>query len=111
MLDNMQAANQAGQIRLGCPQDFASILPSVLSQFALWYPRMQIELFVEGSGPLADGLDKARIDLAVLIGHEDRAGAETVGQLDLVWIASPAFAPAEGQPIPLAVLGPQCVFR
>src|SRR5262245_24640930 len=111
LLDTMQGANLAGHIRVGCPQDFAPILPSVLSQFATFYPRMQIELLVEGNSALADGIEKSRIDLAIVIGHEDRVAAHTVGQLELVWIASAAFVPPQGQPLPLAVLGPQCAFR
>lgn len=112
LLDTMQGANLAGQIRLGCPQDFASMLPSVLSHFASLYPRMQIELHIEGNSALIDAIDKARIDLAVVIGHEDHPGAQTVGQLDVVWIASPAFSPPpHKQPLPLAMLGAQCIFR
>lgn len=111
LLDTMQGANLAGQIRMGCPQDFAPILPSVLSHFASLYPRMQVELLVEGNGALADAIEQSRIDLAVVIGHEDRAAAQTVGQLGLVWIASSTFVPPQGAPLPLAVLGPQCAFR
>jgi DNA-binding transcriptional LysR family regulator len=111
LLDNMQGANLAGHIRIGCPQDFAPILPSVLSHFVSFYPRMQLELLIEGNGALADAIDKSRIDLAVVIGHEDRAAAEIAGQLDIGWIASATFAPPQGKPLPLAVLGPQCVFR
>jgi DNA-binding transcriptional LysR family regulator len=111
LLDTMQGANLAGHIRIGSPQDFAPILPSVLSQFASFYPRMQIELLIEGNAALADAIDKSRIDLAVVIGHEDRATAQVVGQLDLVWIASSTFMPPHEQPLPLAVLGPQCAFR
>jgi hypothetical protein len=47
----------------------------------------------------------------VVIGHEHRSAAQTVGRLDLVWIASSTFVPPQGQPLPLAVLGPQCAFR
>ena len=111
LLETMQGANLAGNIRLGCPQDFASILPLVLSQFASLYPRMQVELLVEGNGTLADAIEKSRIDLAVIIGHDDRAAARTVGQLDIVWIASANFEVPENQLLPLAVLGPQCAFR
>lgn len=111
LLDTMQGANLAGHIRVGCPQDFASILPSVLSHFALLYPRMQIELHIEGNAALVDSVDKARLDLAVIIGHEDRTNAQTVGQLDLVWIASSTFRPPHQQPLPIAVMGPQCAFR
>jgi DNA-binding transcriptional LysR family regulator len=111
LLDTMQGANLAGHIRVGCPQDFAWILPSVLSHFSSLYPRMQIELHVEGNATLLDAISKARIDLAVIIGHEDHANAQTVGRLDLVWIASSTFSPPYKQPLPLAVLGPQCQFR
>jgi len=111
LLDTMEGANLAGHIRIGCAQDFAAILPSVLSHFASLYPRMQIELRIEGNAALANAIEKEQIDLAVAIGHEDRAGAQTIGQLDLVWIASSAFVTPQEQPLPLAVLGPQCVFR
>jgi DNA-binding transcriptional LysR family regulator len=111
LLDTMQGANLAGHIRMGCPQDFATILPPVLSHFSSLYPRMQIELRIEGNAALADAVEKAEIDLAVVIGHEDRAKAEIVGQLEVVWIASSTFAPSRDEPLPLAVLGPQCAFR
>jgi DNA-binding transcriptional LysR family regulator len=111
LLDSIQGASLAGNIRIGCPQDFASILPSVLSQFASFYPRMQVELLIEGNSSLAEAIEKSRIDLAVVIGHEDRSAAQTVGKLEIVWIASSAFVPPQGQPMPLAVLGPQCAFR
>jgi len=111
LLDTMQGAKVAGNIRVGCTQDFASILPSVLSHFSSLYPRMQVELRIEGNGVLAHAIEVSQIDLAVIIGHESRATAQTIGQLDLVWIASSSFALPQGQPLPLAALGPQCAFR
>jgi DNA-binding transcriptional LysR family regulator len=111
LLETMQGANVAGHIRVGCTVDFASILPSVLSHFASLYPQMQVELRIEGNAVLADAVEKAQVDLAVVIGHAERAAAQTVGELDLVWIASSSFMPPPGQPLPLAALGPQCIFR
>jgi DNA-binding transcriptional LysR family regulator len=111
LLDTMQGANLAGQIRVGCPQDFASILPSVLAHFASLYPRMQIELHIEGNAALFDAIHDARIDLAVMIGQQEHANAQTVGQLKLVWIASSTFSSPHNEPLPLAVLGPECAFR
>jgi DNA-binding transcriptional LysR family regulator len=111
LLDTMQGANLAGYIRVGCPQDFAWILPSVLARFSATYPRMQIELHVEGNMALLDAIDKSRIDLAVVIGGNSDRGAQIVGQLEPVWIASRDFVPPQKQPLPLAVLGPQCAFR
>lgn len=111
LLDTMQGANVAGQIRVGCTQDFASILPLILLHFSSLYPRMQVELRIEGNAALADAIEKSHLDLAVVIGHEDRAAAQAIGHLDLVWIASSSFAPPRDQPLPIAALGPQCVFR
>jgi len=111
LLERMQGANLAGHIRVGCPQDFASILPSVLSVFASLYPRMQIELHIDGNAALRDAIDDARLDVAVVIGQEDRAGAQIVGRLAVAWIASPNFSMRHKQPLPLAVLGSQCIFR
>jgi DNA-binding transcriptional LysR family regulator len=111
LVDTMQGAKTAGPIRMGCPQDFAAMLPQVLSHFSSLYPRMQIELRIEGNAALADAVEKTEIDLAVVIGHEDRAAAEMVGKLDVVWIAASTFMPPREQPLPLALLGPQCAFR
>jgi DNA-binding transcriptional LysR family regulator len=111
LLDTMHGANLAGSIRIGCTQDFAAILPSALSHFALIHPYMQIELRIEGNAALAEAIDKSQLDLAVVIGQDDRPTAKVIGQLDLVWIASSAFVLRRDQPLPLAALGPQCVFR
>jgi hypothetical protein len=46
-----------------------------------------------------------------VIGHEKRDAAKLVGQLDLMWIASSDFARAPDRPLPVAALGPQCIFR
>jgi hypothetical protein len=38
---------------------------------------MQIELLIEGDAALADAVDKSQIDIAAIIGHEERfAGAQ-----------------------------------
>jgi DNA-binding transcriptional LysR family regulator len=111
LLDTMHGAKLTGQMRVGCSQDFATVLPGVLSQFSEMYPRMQIELRIEGNAVLADAVEQAQIDVAVIIGHEQRAAARTVGELEIVWIASKKFAPSKSEPLPIAALGPQCVFR
>ena len=98
-------------IRIGGPQDFASVLPEVLSHFASLYPRMQIELLIEGNASLLEAVQSARIDLAVIIGGDGTGAGETIGHLEIAWIASASFNLREKQPLPLAVLGPKCAFR
>jgi DNA-binding transcriptional LysR family regulator len=55
-------------------------------------------------------VSKGEIDLALVVGHAQRPSAITLGTIDLVWIAGRDFAPRD-EPLPLVVLGPQCVFR
>ena len=111
LLDTTQRAGISGAIRLGAPQDFASVLPEVLAHFASLYPRMQIELLIEGNASLLEAVQSARIDLAAIIGGNGTGAGETIGHLEIGWIASAGFSPREKQPLPLAVLGPKCAFR
>jgi DNA-binding transcriptional LysR family regulator len=111
LLEKIQGANLAGHIRVGCPQDFASILPPVLAHFSSLYPRMPIELRIEGNAALADAIETSQIDLAIVIGHEKRSAAQTIGFLNVVWIAPSTFTVPRNHPLPLAALGPQCIFR
>jgi DNA-binding transcriptional LysR family regulator len=111
LLDITQRAGVSGVIRIGGPQDFASVLPEVLSHFASLYPRMQIELLVEGNASLLEAVHSARIDLAAIIGGDGTRAGETIGHLEIAWIASASFNLREEQPLPLAVLGPKCAFR
>ena len=111
LLDTTQRAGISGVIRIGGPQDFASVLPEVLSHFASLYPRMQIELLIEGNASLLEAVQSARIDVAAVIGGHDVGAGETVGHLEIGWIASASFSPRGKQPLPLAVLGPKCAFR
>jgi len=111
LLDVMNGASMAGIVRIGCPQDFAAALPKVLSSFGTLYPRMQIELRIEGNAALADAVEKSQLDVALVIGHADRAMAKEIGEVRLVWIAAEDFKPPTEGPLPICVLGPQCSFR
>jgi DNA-binding transcriptional LysR family regulator len=110
LLQTMQGAMLAGTLRIGVPQDFAALLPDALRQFAALYPRTQIELRIEGSSPLVEALDKGQLDLALTVGFANRKEALLLGELPVLWIACRAFRIPDA-PLPLAVLGPQCVFR
>jgi LysR substrate binding domain len=87
------------------------MLPDVLAQFAALYRLVQMEVRIEGNAALVDAVDKGDLDLALAVGHADRPTAETIGALDLVWIAGRDHAPPARRPLPLVLLGPQCAFR
>ena len=111
MLDTVRGAALVGRIRIGVAQDFAeTILPAALSRFTQLYPRVQLEVRIEGNAVLVDAIDKGEIDLALVVGHAHRPTAVTLGEIQLVWIAGRDFVRRD-EPLPLVVLGPQCVFR
>ncbi len=109
-LQTMQGVTLAGTLRIGAPQDFASVLPDALRQFTALYPRTQVELRIEGNGALIEALDKSQLDLALTIGFADRKDGLLLGELPVLWIASRTFRMQDAS-LPLAVLGPQCAFR
>ncbi len=111
LLHKLQGSSLAGNLRMGCPQDFASLLPAILSQFASVFPLIRIDLRIEGNGALIEAIDKGELDLAATIGFADRAQAHAVGEVPILWIASPDFVRRAEEPLPLAALGPQCGFR
>jgi len=111
VLDTVRGASLAGRIRVGVSQDFAeTVLPRALSQFTKLYPLVQLEVRIEGNAVLVEAVSKGEIDLVLVVGHAQRPNAITLGTIDLVWIAGRDFAPRD-EPLPLVVLGPQCVFR
>ena len=110
LLETMQGVTLAGTVRVGAPQDFASVLPDALRQFSALYPRTQVELRIEGNGALIEALDKGQLDLTLTIGFAERKDARLLGELPALWISSRSFR-MQDTSVPLAVLGPQCAFR
>lgn len=112
MVDTVRGASLRGTVRVGCSQDFAeSVLPTVLSRFAELFPLVLMEVRIEGNGALADAVERRELDLALVVGQAGRDTAETVGAIEVVWIADPQFRPPNDAPLPLVMLGPQCAFR
>lgn len=111
LLENVRGGAVPGGVSLGVSQDFADLLPGVLAQFAALYPRVPLEVRIEGNGALADAVQKGELDVALAVGQAERATAETLGDLELAWIAGRGFRRRKDQPLPLVLLGPQCAFR
>jgi len=112
LLDAIQGASLIDRVRLGFSQDFADrILPTVLAGFAHFYPRVVLEVRIEGNAALVDAVANGEIDIALVVGHDERPTAHVLGHLDLGWIATRDFPLTKNQPVPLILLGPQCAFR
>lgn len=111
LLETMQGTTLAGELRFGCPQDFAPVLPEVLQRFAALYPRTRVDLRIEGSTALAQAVTTSQLDLALVIGVDGAPGRSPLGAVPIEWVASPAFVRDESAPLPLVMFGPQCTFR
>jgi DNA-binding transcriptional LysR family regulator len=112
LIEAVRGSGLAGPVRLGFSQDFAdTVLPAVLGRFVRLYPRVVVEVRIEGNAALADAAEHGQIDVALVVGQEHRPSAHVFGELEVGWIAGRGFAPIPGQPLPLVLLGPQCVFR
>jgi DNA-binding transcriptional LysR family regulator len=112
LLDTIRGASLAGNVRLGCSQDFAeTVLPDVLSQFTKLYPLVQMEVRIEGNAALVEAVQKNQLDLALAVGQAEHPTAEILGELEMVWIAGQEFTSRLDQPLPLVLLGPQCAYR
>ncbi|HEX7940729.1 MAG TPA: LysR substrate-binding domain-containing protein [Gemmatimonadaceae bacterium] len=112
LLDTVRGAALVGSVRLGFSQDFADvILPVVLARFTALYPLVMVEVRIEGNAALVEAVAKDQLDLALAVGHADRVTAESVGALDLVWIAGERFVSRPDQALPLVLLRPRCAFR
>ncbi len=112
LLDTIRGTSLAGTVTVGFSQDFAeTISPNVLSQFTKLYPFIQIEVRIESTETLVDSVEAGQLDLALVMGQENRSTAQVLGDLELGWIASRNFSPPSGHSLPLVLLGPQCLFR
>lgn len=124
-LADLSGKGLSGTIRFGCPDDYATVfLPPLLRQFSILHPHAQVEVFCAPTPRLRERLRKRVLDLA-LVSVPDAAPGDTV-QADadagadradtdgdaiirrepLVWIGYPGLAPADFDPLPLALSDP-----
>jgi DNA-binding transcriptional LysR family regulator len=101
-----------GWVRFGMPGDFAETwLPAVLGRFKRAHPAVRIEASVDRNAVLLERLDKGQLDLALVFGGGQRGDAETLTRLPMAWIGGRERSWSAGEPVPLAVFEPPCVFR
>jgi DNA-binding transcriptional LysR family regulator len=102
-----------GKIRLGTLQDFAeTILPSALASFSRAHPAVELEIRVERSIELLDGLHRRGLDLVLMFGFTDPGEAftaESIGKVPMVWIWKQP--PEPNTELRLVLFEAPCAFR
>jgi DNA-binding transcriptional LysR family regulator len=102
-----------GKIRLGLLQDFAeTILPSTLASFSRAHPAVELDVRVERSTELLNGLQRRGLDLVLMFGSAEPVesfSAQTVGKLPMVWIWK--RPPELAEELKLVLFEAPCAFR
>jgi DNA-binding transcriptional LysR family regulator len=100
----------SGKIRFGVEEDYSSVvLPKVLSQFALSYPAIRVDVYVAEADELKAKLDMGELDFALCT--EIMNQGTVVHRDPTVWVTSPHHLIHEQEPLPIAVYHEGCIFR
>jgi DNA-binding transcriptional LysR family regulator len=105
-----------GAVRFGITQDLAETwLPVVLARFGRTHPGIQVETTVGRSAAMFDALAADRLDLALVFsvpgGAAPDGDALWRAKLPITWIGPEGWQMRAGQPVPLVVFEPPCLFR
>jgi len=101
-----------GTVRFGVPDDYAeAFLADILLRFNHRHPLVEIAVSCENSVELAALVRAGAIDLALVTDFEDLEGFELIREEPLRWVASTRFKAPAGEPLPLALGSPSCIWR
>ncbi|MFI0472551.1 LysR substrate-binding domain-containing protein [Halomonas sp. HMF6819] len=109
---DMQARQVTGDLTLGIPEDYASLLPSVFAYFHQLYPAVGLTVICGTSAHLVEQVKNADIDLALVTRQRNSPGGEVIRREPLLWAVGINQQPLLSDPIPLALYSPGAdVFR
>ncbi|UYG00720.1 MULTISPECIES: LysR substrate-binding domain-containing protein [unclassified Halomonas] len=109
---DMKARQVTGDLTLGIPEDYASLLPSVFAYFHQLYPAVGLTVICGTSAHLVEQVKNADIDLALVTRQRNSPGGEVIRREPLLWAVGMNQQPLLSDPIPLALYSPGAdVFR
>lgn len=115
MMARFVAPDLVGEVRLGAPDDVAErFLPNMLRQFAEGYPGIILDVRVDDTVRLLDGIDGDELDLAIVTceaGLATDGRAEVVHREPLVWACLAGGVAPERRPIPVSMWEHGCKWR
>ncbi len=99
-----------GDVRLGCPDDYAQFLPDALSDFAARHPLIQVHLKCAPTPDLLRDVETGELDLAVITTRRARK-TQIIRREPLVWVGRADAALIEHPVLPLAVSHEESIDR
>jgi DNA-binding transcriptional LysR family regulator len=101
-----------GTVRFGVPDDYAeAFLANILLRFNHRHPKVDIAVTCENSIELSGLIRAGALDLALVTDFGGLEGFELVREEPLRWVVSTRFKAPLGEPLPLALGSPSCVWR
>lgn len=109
---DMQERQVSGDLSLGIPEDYASLLSSVFSYFHQLYPAVRLQVQCGTSDTLVEQVRAGELDLALVTRQRRSPGGEMIRREPLVWAVGLHQQPSLQDPLPLALYSPGAdVFR
>ncbi|MBX9700832.1 MAG: LysR family transcriptional regulator [Acetobacteraceae bacterium] len=108
----MVAPPMAGRLRLGVADHFVPRnLAPLLARFARTYPEVRLEVEVGRSHELRAAQEEGALDLVLGKRRDGETAGRPIFTETVIWAAAPGWAPPPGEPLPVAMLPPGCMFR
>ena len=101
----------SGRVRLATTDMAIRFVPAVLERFAREHPLVEIELLCMASRGALEALEGGDADLAFVTQRCGRSGGRLVKTTPLVWVGAHDSDIADVRPLPVALFGPECIYR
>ncbi|MFF7709654.1 LysR substrate-binding domain-containing protein [Pseudomonas sp. NPDC007930] len=103
-LADLSGQGLAGTLRLGCPDDYATVfLPPLLRGFAARHPQVLVEVYCAPTPRLLERMGSHALDLAIISLAETAVQDEVIRYEPLVWVGARGSDAAAMQPLQLAL--------
>jgi DNA-binding transcriptional LysR family regulator len=110
-LGRLTADSYEGEITLGVPHDIVyPVLPPVLRQFSMDFPRMQVRLISSYTKQMKEQFERHEIDVLLTTEYGTPEDATLLRSVPLVWIGAPEGTAYRNRPLRLAHEA-HCIFR
>ena len=111
VVNEMTTLKQACRIRVGCPDDYISIIiPKLITLLAQRQPGVEVSITNLNSGALRQAMDNNEVDLVVLTRSPNSNEGHYIYQEKGVWVANNVEA-FQQRPLPLVLLEESCKFH
>ncbi len=105
-LADMRARRVTGELNLGIPEDYATLLTAVFSWFHQLYPDVGLQVTCGTSADLVERVRGDELDLALVTRQRRSPGGEVIRREPLAWAVGLERQPSFTDPLPLALYSP-----